>query len=142
MTGTDSPTPGPRGSMGLLADARAQLVRLTPQQALDAQRAGAHVIDLRTEAHRRASHGIPGAIVIDLTVLPWRLDPTFDWRIPEATGWDVRWILVCRHGYSSSVAAAQLRGMGLTNVTDVDGGYEAWEAAGLPVTDEPADVRE
>ncbi|GGC98924.1 hypothetical protein GCM10011512_27300 [Tersicoccus solisilvae] len=130
-----------RGSMALLERARGGLDRLTPAQALAEQRDGAFIVDVRTGAHRAAAAGLPGALVIDLTVLPWRLDPTFVYRIPEATAWDLRWILVCRHGYSSSLAAWNLRQLGLTRATDVIGGYEAWEAAGLPVSQEPADER-
>lgn len=127
--------------MGLLDEAGALLTRLTPQQAHARQRAGALIIDVRTDAHRAAAQNIPGALVIDLTVLPWRLDPTFAHRIPEATGWERPYVLVCRHGYSSAVHAALLRRMGLTDVTDIEGGYEAWVAAGLPTTAEPADIR-
>ena len=126
--------------MAYLRRARAGLDRLTPAQAHREQRDGALLIDVRMPAHRAEQGEIPGAIVIDLTVLPWRLDPSFDWRIPEATGWDNRYILVCRHSYSSSVAAWQLRQMGLTGATDVIGGFEAWAAAGLPVGSGPADV--
>jgi rhodanese-related sulfurtransferase len=50
--------------------------------------------------------------------------------------------LVCRQGYSSSLAAASLRAIGLYRATDMAGGVEAWLAAGLPVSDRPADVRE
>jgi rhodanese-related sulfurtransferase len=42
-------------------------------------------------------------------------------------------ILVCRHGESSSLAAAQLVQMGFLEAADVIGGAEAWRAAGLPV---------
>jgi rhodanese-related sulfurtransferase len=42
-------------------------------------------------------------------------------------------ILVCRHGYSSRLAAAQLQKLGFGEATDVEGGFEAWQAAGLPV---------
>jgi rhodanese-related sulfurtransferase len=42
-------------------------------------------------------------------------------------------ILVCRQGYSSSLAAAQAREIGFARATDVIGGVEAWLAAGLPV---------
>lgn len=132
----------PLGSMGLLERARSSISRLTPREAFEAQQAGAVLIDLRTEAHRRAAHNIPGALAIDLTVLHWRLDPTFEYRIPEATSWDQPFILMCRHGYSSSIATALLVKMGLTNVADVVGGYDAWEADGFPFTDEAADVRE
>ncbi|MGM7668716.1 rhodanese-like domain-containing protein [Microbacterium sp. A93] len=150
-----------RGSMALLHRVRAHLDRLTPQQALAEQDAGAVLIDVRTALHRAdagtgaridtgtgagtgtgtGSGGIPGALAIDLTVLPWRLDPDFHHRIPEATDWDARYILFCRHGYSSSLAAWSLRQMGLHRATDIVGGYEAWEAAGLPVSGDPADER-
>ncbi|MEH0111326.1 rhodanese-like domain-containing protein [Tersicoccus sp. MR15.9] len=131
----------PVGSMGLLTRARAGLDRLTPAEALAEQARGAILVDVRTSTHRAAAAHLPGALVIDLTVLPWRLDPTFAYRIPEATAWDTRWILICRHGYSSSLAAWNLRQLGLSRATDVIGGYEAWQAAGLPVTHEPPDVR-
>lgn len=129
------------GSMAMLERARAGLDRLTPRAAWNEQAGGAMLVDLRTEAQRRVCLEIPKALVVDLTVLPWRLDPSFDARIPEATSWDTRYILICRHGYSSSLAAWNLRQMGLSNVTDVIGGVEAWVADGLPTTAEPADIR-
>lgn len=64
------------------------------------------------------------------------------WRIPEAVSADQRWILVCRHGYSTSVAAWTLQRTGLTAVTDVIGGFEAWQAAGLPTIVDAPDVRQ
>jgi rhodanese-related sulfurtransferase len=69
-------------------------------------------------------------------VLEWRLDPDSPWRAAEAPGLDDEVILVCNHGYSSSLAAATLADLGFTRVGDVVGGFEAWAAAGLPV--EPA----
>lgn len=90
---------------GFVGRVRSDLHRLSPQQALEEQARGAVLIDLRTLAHRADSVEIPGALVIDLTVLPWRLDPTFEWRIPEAISGDQRYVLICRHGYSSSLAA-------------------------------------
>ena len=129
------------GSMALLHRVRAGLDRLSPAEALAEQREGAVLVDLRTETHRAEAPGIPGALVIDLTVLPWRLDPTFDHRIPEATGWDTRYVLFCRHGYASSLAAWNLRQLGLHRATDIVGGFEAWQEQGLPVDDGPFDVR-
>ena len=41
--------------------------------------------------------------------------------------------MICAEGYSSSLAAASLHDLGLLNATDVVGGFEAWNAAGLPV---------
>jgi rhodanese-related sulfurtransferase len=42
-------------------------------------------------------------------------------------------ILVCNEGYQSSLAAATLQQLGLANATDLDGGFTAWAASGLPV---------
>ena len=48
---------------------------------------------------------------------------------------------MCRQGYSSSLAAASLRALGLWRATDLAGGFEAWVADGFPVSEAPADVR-
>ena len=71
--------------------------------------------------------------MVDRTVLEWRLDPTSPNRIPQAVDHAVRVIVICAEGYSSSLAAASLQGLGLFNATDVIGGFSAWHAAGLPV---------
>ena len=127
------------GLDAVLAASRAGVRRLTPLELVEAR--GALVVDTRTEAQRRRQGELPGAVVIDRTVLEWRLDPASDWRIPEATGPEVEVVVVCRQGYSSSLAAASLRALGLHRATDLEGGVEAWLAAGLPVTSGPADVR-
>ena len=117
-----------------LASARRRFTRLTAAQA-DAERAaGALLVDTRTESQRRAEGDIPGALVIDRTVLEWRLDPASASHIAEATDHQVRVIVLCAQGYSSSLAAASLLDLGLVNATDVIGGFEAWQAARLPIT--------
>jgi rhodanese-related sulfurtransferase len=138
---TASPAEDGAGVARVLAQARAGVRRLTPQQAREAQAAGALLVDTRTEAQRREQGELPGALVIDRTVLEWRLDPASEAAIPEARGYDVQVVVVCRQGYSSSLAARSLRDVGLYRATDVEGGVEAWVAAGLPLHDGPADVR-
>lgn len=125
----------------MLAACRAGVRRLTPGETLAAQQRGALVVDTRTEEQRREQGELPGALVIDRTVLEWRLDPAGDARIPEANGPDVEVVVVCRQGYSSSLAAASLRAVGLPRTTDMVGGVEAWAAAGLPLQAGGADVR-
>jgi len=53
------------------------------------------------------------------------------------TGRDQRLILICQEGFQSSLAAATLQRLGLVHATDLDGGFAAWAAAGLPVTPAP-----
>ncbi|MGK5684341.1 rhodanese-like domain-containing protein [Actinoplanes sp. URMC 104] len=115
--------------------------RLDPHETQAAVAAGALLVDTRTDVQRRQQGSLPGAVVIDRTVLEWRLDPASPNRIPEATGHDLVVVVVCRQGYSSSLAAASLRSVGLVNATDLAGGVEAWLAAGLPTVSGPEDVR-
>ena len=131
-----------RGIDAVLAESRAGVARLSPAEVVAAWSRGALVVDTRTEAQRRRQGELPGAVVIDRTVLEWRLDPASDDRVPEATGYDIEVVVVCRQGYSSSLAAASLRAVGLHRATDLEGGVEAWLAAGLSMSSGPADVRE
>jgi rhodanese-related sulfurtransferase len=39
---------------------------------------------------------------------------------------------MCSQGYASTLAAASLRRIGLYEATDLEGGFQAWKAAGLP----------
>ncbi|MCW2678437.1 MAG: rhodanese-like protein, partial [Modestobacter sp.] len=55
-----------------------------------------------------------------------------DARIPEAVDHDVRVLVMCEQGYTSSLAAAALQDLGLHRATDLIGGFHAWLAAGLP----------
>lgn len=130
-----------RGVDAVLAAARRGLDRYTPRETLLAMKRGTLVVDTRTEAQRAEQGELPGVLVIDRTVLEWRLDPASGAAIAEATGYDVEVVIVCRQGYSSGLAAASLRAVGLHRATDMIGGVEAWLAAGLPVTSGPADVR-
>ncbi|MBN9736186.1 MULTISPECIES: rhodanese-like domain-containing protein [unclassified Pseudonocardia] len=127
----------------LLAAARARLDRPDPARAAALAEEGAYLVDTRPGWQRVEEGAVPGALVIERNHLEWRLDPTSDARIPEATGHDVPWILFCSEGYSSSLAAASLQDLGLHRATDVDGGFRAWAAAGLPTEpgqDGPSDA--
>ena len=76
---------------------------------------------------------MPGALVIARNVLEWRLDPDSGHRHPQAPQLTDQVILLCDEGYQSSLAAATLRQLGFALATDLDGGFQAWRAAGLPV---------
>ena len=117
----------------LLEAARVRLRRLTPVEAAAAMRDGALLVDTRPQFQRSSGGAIPGAIVIERVHLEWRLDPASSARIPQATDYDVAWIVICDEGYSSSLAAATLQELGLHRATDVVGGFRAWKTAGLPV---------
>jgi len=116
----------------LLDAARARLHRLDPPSAARAHAAGALLVDIRPVEVRRRDGEVPGAVVVDRNVLEWRLDPTSPHRLREMRSHGRRVVVFCTEGYASSLAAATLRDLGL-DATDVDGGFVAWKAAGLPV---------
>jgi rhodanese-related sulfurtransferase len=111
----------------LLACARRDLDRVGPAALSAEMAAGALVVDTRPVEQRRRDGELPGAVIIDRNVLEWRLDPTSPHHIPEAADADRRIIVVCNEGYSSSLAAATLRQLGLGNATDLEGGFQAWK---------------
>jgi rhodanese-related sulfurtransferase len=117
----------------LLATARSGLCRLSPAQALQAIRSGAVLIDIRGDSQITRDGTIPEALIIARNVLEWRLDPASQHRHPQAPRLGDRVILLCDQGYQSSLAAATLQQLGFTQASDVDGGFQAWREAGLPV---------
>jgi rhodanese-related sulfurtransferase len=126
--------PARRTVTDLLEAARARFDRLEPAAAYRAMvDDGAILIDTRCADARRESGRIPGSIHIPLSVLYWRLDPASGHDDPQISDPDRQFVLVCAHGYSSSLAAATLRELGFSRATDVIGGFEAWAAAALPV---------
>lgn len=109
----------------VLAAARSRLDRLPAADVSDAVAGGAVLVDIRPVAQRAAEGEVPGALVIERNVLEWRCDPTSDARLPQAVDDDVYWVILCSEGYTSSLAAAALRDLGLHRATDVIGGYHA-----------------
>ncbi len=122
----------------ILAAARSRLNRLNPAQARRAIQDGALLVDIRPEAQRRSEGRVPGALIVERNVLEWRFDPRSEARLPQATGYHQRVIVMCSRGYTSSLAAASLQDLGLRYATDLDGGFHAWADAGLPVVGGPA----
>ncbi len=115
----------------LLAEARAGLDRVTPEAAFEAMRGGAVLVDVRSQDERERQGVVTGAVHYPLSVVLWRLDPAQETGNPKLP-LDTRVMLLCRQGFSSSLAAAQLPAIGFTHATDVIGGAEAWIEAGLP----------
>ncbi|MET8409933.1 rhodanese-like domain-containing protein [Streptomyces sp. NPDC005195] len=128
-------TQAPLGIDALLEEVRTGLDRVEAREAHDAARAGeALLVDIRYAALRDRDGLIPGALVVERNELEWRLDPRGSHRVPEATSHDLRVVVICNEGYASSLAAVSLRQVGLRRATDLVGGFQAWKAAGLPVT--------
>lgn len=118
----------PRSIQDLLAESQAGVDRVSPADLAGELAAGALVVDIRPVEQRQRDGTLPGAIVIDRNVLEWRLDPASPDRIDAVTGHEQRIVIVCNEGFSSSLAAATLRTLGLHRATDLVGGFQAWSA--------------
>lgn len=116
-----------------LEDARRDLKRLQPQQAAEAMKKGALLVDTRPVEQRQRDGEVPGAIVVDRNVLEWRLDPTCPAHLAVSSSVDAPIIIMCNEGFASSLAASTLQRLGLRHATDMIGGFQAWAASGLPV---------
>jgi rhodanese-related sulfurtransferase len=125
--------PGALTIDAVLAAARSRLTRLSPAQTQRAIQSGALLVDIRPQAQREAEGEIPGATIIERNVLEWRFDPASAARLPVAS-YDLQVIIFCSEGYTSSLAAASLLDLGVRRATDLEGGFCAWQAAGLPVS--------
>lgn len=117
----------------LLESARSKIARRGPGATLEAMGDGALVIDTRCAEQRQETGIIPGSVHVPLSVLFWRLDPSSGYADARLTDPEREIILVCAHGYSTSLAAATLRDLGFERAGDLIGGFEAWRDAGLPV---------
>jgi hydroxyacylglutathione hydrolase len=82
------------------------------------------VLDVRNAGEREAG-AIPGSFHIPLAELARRIG-----EVPS----DRPVVAYCAGGWRSSVAASFLRGRGLDDVSDLTGGFAAWEALRHPTT--------
>jgi rhodanese-related sulfurtransferase len=124
----------------MLGEARRKLTRLAPQDANRALESGATLVDIRSETQRATDGTVPEARFIPRNTLEWKLDPSSPSRDPELARPDALIVVMCDEGYASSLAAATLQELGLNRTTDLEGGFQAWRAAGLPVEPGAIDV--
>jgi rhodanese-related sulfurtransferase len=97
--------------------------RISPPIARErAAQHAAQMVDVRAP-HERQEKRIEGSIALPLSQLPARLDE-LDRRRPV--------VVHCAGGYRSSIAASLLEARGFTHVSELAGGFTAWESAGLP----------
>ena len=103
-------------------------LRTTPQMDVCCLEAwlqnGNRLLDLRTPSEWEAGH-VPGARWIPLPALPARIS-----EVPEQP-----LALMCGSGYRSSLATSLLERAGLAGVTNVTGGWSAWNTRACPEPD-------
>jgi rhodanese-related sulfurtransferase len=145
MFSTRRPRPGRgwdapafNGVDDLLDDSRSRLERVSARAAYqEVLFERATLVDIRPQGQREQEgevHPDLAPVVIERNVLEWRLDPRHLSCLPIADV-DLRFILLCQEGYTSSLAADVLLRLGLHRSTDIIGGFAAWRSAGLPISE-------
>jgi rhodanese-related sulfurtransferase len=122
----------------MIGEAKAQVESVSPKDAAAEMDAGGAVfLDVR-EPPEWEQH-VTGAIQIPRGLLEFTADPTSP-RHNERLDPAGRVIVYCRSGGRGALAALTLKTMGYTNVANLEGGFAAWQEAGLPTTEHHSDL--
>lgn len=119
-----------KGLRDMVADARGAVEQTSPESAREADL----LVDVR-EPHEFSKSHLPGAVNIPRGMLELRADDSLPSADATLVGnREAHVVLYCTKSPSarSLLAAQTLQEMGYANVTALDGGLEAWVAAGLP----------
>lgn len=115
----------------MVADAKAQIENLTPDEVEAEVAHGALLVDVREDAEC-AQCRIPNALHVVRGMLEFLADPASPRHVAQLDP-HRRIILHCASGGRSSLCVMTLRQLGYTNVAHLAGGMQAWLAAGKPV---------
>ena len=125
-------------AMEMVLEAKAQVENVSPKQAFEEFKASkAVLLDVR-EPVEWESH-IEGAVQVPRGLLEFAADPTSPRHKAELDP-ARRVIVFCRSGARSSLAAYTLKTMGFEKVANLDGGFNAWKEAGLPISEHHGDI--
>jgi len=123
----------PKTVAGLIAEARARIESVPPQEA-SAQAAAGEAVLLDVREPVEWEHHIEGAVQVPRGLLEFAADPASPKHKPELDPAS-RVIVYCRSGARAALACATLVDMGYQDVANLEGGFGAWQEAGLPVNE-------
>lgn len=116
----------------MVAEARGQILNLSPDQVSREVASGATLIDIREPEEAAKNGRIPGAIMAPRGMLEFYADSSSPYYRPKFDPTQ-RIILTCASGGRSALGVVTLQRMGYSDVAHLDGGLKAWSEAGLPV---------
>jgi rhodanese-related sulfurtransferase len=90
---------------------------------------GALLVDLREHPERVDDGTIPGSLHVPRGMLEFAADPTHPLHVADLQP-DRRTILYCAAGSRSALGVVTLHKLGYRDVAHLDGGIQAWTAAG------------
>jgi rhodanese-related sulfurtransferase len=109
----------------LVAEAKAHIREITPEDAAKQAAEGALLLDVREAEDFVAGHA-KGAVPLSRGIVELEIEE----KAPDLA---TPILCYCGGGSRSALTAESLQKMGYTNVQSITGGFRAWRAAGLPI---------
>jgi len=118
-----------KGFKDLLAEAHGVIDQISVHEALPlVADEGVVFVDVREQGERDQGY-IPGSVHVPRGFLEFIADPEGPMYNPALSP-DARLVIYCASGGRSALAAKTLHDMGLTNVVNLVGGFQAWSQGG------------
>lgn len=111
--------------LNLVNDAKSRVREVNIDEYRKMPPDGHLLIDIREDHEWSAGHAA-GAIHLGKGII----ERDIETKVPDKS---TTMVLYCGGGYRSALAADALRKMGYENAISLDGGWRAWNAAGLPL---------
>ena len=119
----------------LVAEASAEIVTVTPQDALAMQTAGeAVLVDIRDIRELGREGKVPDAVHAPRGMLEFWVDPESKYHRDVFAQTGKTYIFFCAAAWRSALATRDMQNMGLAPVAHIEGGFANWRESGLPVT--------
>ena len=115
----------------MVAEARTRIRELSVEAVRALDPAEVVLVDIR-DVRERAKGKIPGSVHAPRGMLEFWWDPASPYHRDVFAQPGKTYVLHCAMGWRSALAADTLRGMGF-DVAHMDGGFDAWTAAGGPI---------
>src|SRR5215469_10921167 len=113
------------GFLNLVNDAKSRVREVNIDEYRQMPKDGHLLIDIREDNEWAAGHAA-GAIHLGKGII----ERDIETKVPDKS---TTMVLYCGGGFRSALAADALTKMGYENAISLDGGWRAWNSAGLPV---------
>ncbi len=121
----------------MVEEAEARINTLSVEEALKLQGDEGHLfVDIRDVRELDRDGMVPGAFHAPRGMLEFWVDPESQYH-KDIFASGKTFVLYCRSGHRSALAAATLQDMGLEPVSHIGGGFTAWTEAGGPTGARP-----
>jgi rhodanese-related sulfurtransferase len=114
-----------QGFLDLVNDAKSRVKQVDIEQYKKMPREGHILVDTREDSEWAAGHAA-GAVHMSKGII----ERDIETKVPDKSQ---KLVLYCGGGFRSALSADALQKMGYTDVISLDGGWRAWNEAGLPV---------